>query len=101
MPQKKPSPNPFYFVLVAVGILFTITACAYFVMTLQDASLSPGRPPNELMSFMEKHGMTALIIELVGLAIATVGAILTDDYWARRDRRMAQNSDESESIRPE
>jgi len=88
MSHTKPTANPFYFVLVAVGILFTVTACAFFVMTLQDANPQGDRPPNGLMEFMEEYGMTALIVELVGLGIATLGAILTDDYWARRDRQL-------------
>jgi hypothetical protein len=39
------------------------------------------------MNWMSRHGEAALTIELVALAVFTFGAIGTDDYWQRRDRR--------------
>ena len=42
------------------------------------------------MTWMHQHGNRALMIELALLAVCTVGAIATDNYWQRRATR---NSD--------
>jgi hypothetical protein len=89
--------NPFYILLVAIGIAFTITACAYFVMALRGngsttlrmkppaesvAAQDPDvRTPQALMEFMDRHGVTLLVAELALLALATCGAIGTDSWW--------------------
>jgi flagellar basal body-associated protein FliL len=90
--------NPFYILLVMIGIAFTITACAYFVMALRGngsttlrlrpsaesvaTSTSEVRTPQPLMEFMDRHGMTLLVAELALLAVATCGAISTDSWWS-------------------
>ena len=82
MPQPKPV-NPFYVALVPAGILFAVTACAYGVMTVQ--GLDPHRTvENGLIGLMNRHGLLTLVIELAVLAILTVAAIGTDDFWTRR-----------------
>lgn len=83
---KKPF-NPFYVLLVIVGIVFTVTACAYGVMavkmsTAQGISASSG---SGLMELMSKHGLVILLVELVILALATFAAIGTDEYWQKRN----------------
>jgi hypothetical protein len=37
-----------------------------------------------LTTLLARYGLTILIVELVLLAVATFGAIGTDDYWNRR-----------------
>jgi hypothetical protein len=88
MRTKKPI-NPFYVLLVIVGTAFVITACAYGVTAMR--ALRPVRAvaaaqekPNSLIDFMSKHGEMLLVGELLVLAVATVGAISTDGYWARK-----------------
>jgi hypothetical protein len=81
MPERKPI-NPFYSVLVVVGVLFSLTACAYGVMTVR------GLDPNNadevgLIGFLNDYGLWIMIGELVVLAILTVAAIGTDEYWTR------------------
>ncbi|MBP88626.1 MAG: hypothetical protein CMJ64_18250 [Planctomycetaceae bacterium] len=106
--RKKPA-NPFYGVLLAVGIVFVLTACSYFVMTLQGREASYGRstlprdntaedsdsrPNNEAFAqFMDQYGFTALMIELGLLAAATFGAIGTDEYWMRQAKDGTDNTD--------
>ena len=89
--------NPFYSLLLVAGISFAVTATAYGVMAFRDA-----RPPavgasmtataeHPLMAWMSQHGEAALMTELAMLAVFTVGAIATDDYWQRRDATSRRN----------
>jgi hypothetical protein len=80
--------NPFYALLVVLGIVFAITVCAYVVMmfklrTAEGISHSAGE---WLVQFMDKHGFSLLIGELVLLGIATFAAIGTDEYWTKRNK---------------
>jgi len=85
MPQRKPF-NPFYAALVVVGVAFAITACAYGVMTVR---LLDPRAADEggLTGLMNEHGLMMLGSELAALAVLTVAAITTDDYFVRRAER--------------
>ena len=81
-------------ILVIAGVLFVITACAFFTMAVREAG-GVTTPSTGLMAMVSRHGMTALIAELVLLAIATFGAIATDEHWSRRasDRVRAETRD--------
>lgn len=86
--------NPFYGLLLAAGIMFAVTATAYGVMAFRDRQAQSPVAESEtqsaehpLMSWMRRNGETALSIELFVLALGTVGAIATDDYWQRRSRK--------------
>ena len=89
---KIPSRNPFYAVLVVVGILFVITTYAFFVMTIRDLdpSASTTAANHALLSVVEEHGFSAMMIELLVLALATVAAIGSDSYWTRRAETLDQ-----------
>jgi len=70
--MKKRHKNPFYVLLILVGVAFTISACSYFVMVVKQSSPSrweddeiQTEQPRTLISLMERHGF----------------AIFTDDYW--------------------
>ncbi len=82
--------NPFYLLLIIAGVTFSITAFAYFVMTLQGVR-GPGAPiapPGAaLLKFLDEYGAMAMAIELALLAVATIGAISTDRYWMRRGKQ--------------
>ena len=88
MKKSYKSANPFYVLLVPVGIAFVITAMVFYIMTSR-ITVGDGTPVAEhpLMSWMDKHGMTLLLSELALLMIATFGAIGTDTYWQRRAAR--------------
>ena len=73
--------NPFYVLVVIVGILFTLTASTYGVMTVKQTRPSSRQMPSPLIMLMQRHGLTIMIVELSVLAIATVAAIGTDQYW--------------------
>lgn len=103
--DRKPF-NPFYALLVLVGVAFTLTSCAYGVMTVRDmratAPTPPDAPGEPLMEWLRQHGFTALMIEVGLLAVTSVSAMATDDYWTRRAARRtssAQDSHESTTTR--
>ena len=88
MPTKRGF-NPFYVLLIIAGIAFSITAFAYFVMTLKGAQApadadSPAGAA--LLEFLDDYGAMVMAAELALLGVATVGAISTDRYWMRRGR---------------
>lgn len=79
--------NPFYVPLVFCGLLFTLSACGYFVMALRAERRGPEAlqaEPNRLMLFMDHFGAWLLTGEVTLLAVATVATIGTDGYWTRR-----------------
>src|SRR5262245_41574279 len=79
MPAVKAT-NPFYAALLAVGVAFAITACAYGVMTVR--GLDPRLADEEgLMGLMSRHGLAMMVVELVLLGLLTFAAIGTDGYW--------------------
>lgn len=92
--------NPFYVLLVLVGIAFAVTACAYAVMVVKN--LEPVRRSPDaggLMVLMEQHGFTILMIELVLLTVTTVAAMSTDSFWSRWRTGQASAPDSPEESR--
>ena len=89
VPRRK-SANPFYAVLIVVGVTFALTASLFGVMTVR--KLDP-RAAEEtgILAFMEQHGLTLMIFELVVLALLTFAAIGTDDYWTGRGKTDAKD----------
>jgi hypothetical protein len=97
--------NPFYWLLVAAGVAFSVTACAYSVMAVRqlhaadattlglDAHLANSEAGSgngissggRLMEFLRSHGDRLLIGELAVLGLATCAAIGSDSYWSGRD----------------
>lgn len=81
--------NPFYSLLVVVGVVFAMTACAYGVMTVRKLR-SPQQPdPHPLVEALDEHGFTVLMTELAVLATMTFAAMGTDSYWIRRAEKSA------------
>lgn len=88
-PYKK-SANPFYALLVVLGLAFVVTAAAYGVMATREArAAATGQAvaDHALMRWMHEHGDAMLLAELGLLAVCTFGAIGTDDFWQRRANR--------------
>ncbi len=87
MVPKKRTRNPFYPLLVLVGVAFAITSCGFAVMMVNDINSTgelDAAGDSEFIQFFQKHGFTALMIELAVLALATFGAIATDELWTDR-----------------
>lgn len=77
--------NPFYLLLGLAGFAFTITAASSCVAVLRGVRPEAGRPPRAAFDrLLDRHGTAILVGELVVLAIATVGAVATDQAAGRR-----------------
>ncbi len=95
--------NPFYVVLIIVGVVFAVTACAYGVMTVR--MLNPdlvGETSTQgagLMRFLDQHGFALMMIQLTLLALASFAAMATDRVFDRKaqqeenDKRRALHED--------
>ncbi len=96
--QTQPT-NPFYVLLIVAGIAFAVTASAYGVMTLKafspPQSQANSAAGQQLLTFLDEHGMLLLVVELIVLGIATFGAMATDSYWQKQNEagRMKQDAD--------
>jgi hypothetical protein len=96
MAAKKPT-NPFYLALLPVGVLFAVTACAFVVMTMR--GLDPQQAEETgLVLLMARHGTSILVIELVVLAVLTVAAIASDDFWTRRFEAAQGTANDAEKL---
>lgn len=85
MPRAK-LVNPFYAVLVVVGVTFALTATMYGVMSVRKLDARAADDAG-FLPFMEQHGVTLMVFELIVLAFLTFAAIGTDDYWMRQAER--------------
>jgi hypothetical protein len=90
---KRKRLNPFYALLVIVGLAFVVTAFAYGFMAFQqvnavraEAGRHAGHP---LFQWLRTNGDQALVIELIAMALFTGAAIGTDRQQdeAERERR--------------
>ena len=75
--------NPFYPLLVIVGVVFAVTAVAYGVMAVVELR-THGTTEHPLLTWLETYGNMALIAQLALLASLTCAAIGTDGYWERK-----------------
>jgi hypothetical protein len=92
MTRSRKFANPFYGLLLIAGVAFAMTAIAFGVMAFRDRDMAAKNPgaaveDHPLMAWMSDHGETALLSELAALAVFTVGAIATDDFWQRRNKK--------------
>ena len=102
--MKTKNKNPFYFLLILVGILFFVTATTYGVMAIRETN----RPDDaigqgvgkqhsvqdgSLLEFMDQHGDRLLIIEALLLGFLTVAAIGTDELTGRGENKTSTLTD--------
>jgi hypothetical protein len=90
--------NPFYALLVVLGVAFLITACAYYVMAIRALRPAAGGAPvaaeaHPLTDFVDRHGIEIMGWELALLAAATFAAMWLDRF--RAVRRPAGRVDDS------
>jgi len=85
--------NPFYALLVIAGVAFVLTACAYGVMAFRQArpdSQPIAETDTSLLGVLDRHGAWILGGQVGLLALLTMGAMGTDDYWEKRAERKDQ-----------
>lgn len=77
--------NPFYALLIPVSLAFVITVFAYGFMAFQQVNASRNtagvHAEHPLFVWLNEHGTTAVMAELVVLGVLTTGAIATDGWW--------------------
>lgn len=98
MAKVKEPVNPFYILLVVLGIVFFITACAYGTMAYR--AISPDKAEqssHELMAFLDRNGMQLMGLELALLAGATFGAMWLDQFRARRQKPASRGPFDAEN----
>ena len=77
MSKIKEETNPFYAVLLVMGLVFVVTACAYGVMMVQTLQHG-GPPPSAMVTWLEANGTWLLAAETAILAVLTFG------YWTQK-----------------
>ena len=89
-PSSRKAKNPFYALVLLVGLAFLLTACAYTVLAFLDVrGHGSTTAESDLLVFLNRHGIMLFGIELAVLCVAMVAAFATEDYWQRRlDRRL-------------
>lgn len=95
--------NPFYALLIPAGMAFSITACAYgymaFVQVNSLRSEATRHAGSSMFRLLNAHGTMILLAELAVLAVLTVAAIATDDWWTRpREESEVQPPAASDSL---
>jgi hypothetical protein len=93
----KPSrPHPLYFLVAALSIVFTVSACAYGVMSFKarGSEAYSNEKDAGLMRLMREHGGKVLGAEIAALALAAFAAMASD---ARRERHSATTRDDANS----
>jgi membrane protein required for beta-lactamase induction len=104
MSKKAGGVNPFYVLLVLVGVAFTLTACAYGVMafkvvrTKERAADQPAGAA--LLTYLDENGAKLMGIELALLGLCSAAAMATDRYWIRREAKRAVESRREEETKP-
>ena len=85
MSRAKQPANPFYVLLVVVGIVFSLTACLYGVVTVRALKSGPAAAaegPSGSLEWLDRNAVAIFGVELAVLAACTIGAIALD---TRRD----------------
>jgi CDP-diglyceride synthetase len=85
--------NPFYALLIPVGMAFVVTVFAYgFIAFMEVNATNPearAQVRHPLFEWLNKNGSELVTWELAVLGVLTVGAIGTDHWWT------SENSDPS------
>ena len=91
MAKTKEPVNPFYILVVLIGVVFVITTFAYGTMAYRAVAQTEESPG--LMSMLDEHGVSILSGELVVLGLVTFGAMWLDGVRTRRTELTTREHD--------
>jgi hypothetical protein len=94
--KRKEPFNVFYGLLLVVGVAFALTAFAYFVMATRARTPAVAERA-EIMRLLDERGGAILAMELILLAVCTVGAIGWDHVIGQRGIRPTGGREPSEA----
>ena len=83
--RRRPFANPFYVLLMIVGVAFVLTACAYGWSARLKLDPETFDRNEAFIALVDRYGMSSMIVELALLTVLTFLAIGTDDFWERRN----------------
>jgi hypothetical protein len=77
--------NPFYTLLIPVGMVFVVTVFVYVLMASTELSGTKREVREQasqpLFTWLDEHGTKLVLWELGVLGVLTIGAIATDSWW--------------------
>ncbi len=77
--------NPFYTLLIPVGMAFVLTVFAYGYMAFVEVNATNPEVREQtrqpLFTWLNKNGTRLVLWELGIMGVLTVGAIATDSWW--------------------
>ena len=83
--------NPFYTLLIPVGMTFVVTVFAYGLMaSLEVSATNPevrAHARHPLFEWLNTNGTKAVTWQLAALGVLTLGAIGTDHWWTSDEPR--------------
>lgn len=85
MAKPKEPFNPFYVLVIGLGVAFAITTFAYGTMAYRAVAHTDEGPG--LMELLDRHGVTIMSVELGLLGVATFGAMWLDGVRSRLAER--------------
>lgn len=83
--------NPFYLLLLLVGLLFAVTAVAWAVIpVLEQKAADAGEPPppSPLRDSLRNDGGTWLLVELAALVVLGAASMLLDRLRSLKSERL-------------
>jgi hypothetical protein len=89
--SKRKATNPFYVVLMVVGVAFALTASAYGWSARLKLDPQQFDRNEAFIQIMDDYGIPAMVVELGLLTVLTFLAIGTDDFWEKRAQRASSD----------
>jgi hypothetical protein len=90
--------NPFYTLLIPVGLVFVLTVFAYGFMAFMEVNATKREVRDQanhpLFTWLDENGTKLVLWELGVLGVLTFGAIATDSWWTSETSRLHHKSPE-------
>ena len=103
MAEKSEPRNPLYFLLLAVGVLFSVTVMAVvFVPILEQKAMDAGEipPPSPLRDALRKDGWQWVLYEVAALVVLGLASMGLDRWRRLKNERVQATIPENDSQPP-